>query len=632
MARSAPPKEYQLPIKFFLGMMISINNTQIGDNRTPEVLNVLPDDRGAIDKRHGQTNLFVSLGSLGIKSLMEYKKDSGTIYLFNNDDKVYKIDDLDLGTYSLVFTGTANTQFSWFTFNDIFYVLDGTTYYQYDGTTWVAVTGYIPIVTTGTPPAGGGTTLEPFNLISAGFRQLFSGDAASTIYQLIETLLDATLLIIIVDGVTLTETVNFTVDRTLGQVNFAGGSAPHGAPSGANPNNVDITAYKTEVGASDKIFKSTISYLWGGSADGTRVWFSGNPDVIGTDYRSGLLDPTYFPADGDDEVGQNDNPITGYSALYDVMIVFKQNSIYKRSYFENSGDPEFPTAKINDDVGCIAPRSISVLENFPTFVTRKGVYMLVGIDTRNERTVVPISDAIDQNINILSQEGFLELGNLENYVGIDYNNNYWLFNPESGLVWVYDYRYLFQEETIYSDVTGQWFLLDNMYADALLDINDNLYWGDSRKGNINRFFEEAEQFDYSDSEITAGDPIREPILASWVSKIFNFGSSTNTKLLNKIFFSLKPAARTSASLYVRSSLNSPWKFVKTKRKSLFVYSLIKYSIWTYGGSIFPQMVRQKIKAKKVQYFQMKLENNELFESMGILDTTLTYQYQREVKN
>lgn len=424
--------------------------------------------------------------------------------------------------------------------------------------------------------------------------------------------LDASTVLVTLNGVALTEGVDFTVNRATGLVTFT--VAPV-----AGTNNLDITAYKTFAGNQDQIFKCTIPYVWGG-ADGTRIWITGNPDFKNRDWRSSLQDPTYWEANGFDDVGQNDNAITGYSRLYNQMLVIKERSTHTRSYIENAGEPEFPVATHNGDIGCIATDSIQILDNFPHMVTKKGVYEITSVEPFNERNVRHISDNIDKNANILSIEGLLEMGNLDDYFALDYNNKYWLFNPNNGVVWVYDYRYIV-------DGMGQWFKLTNIYANCALEIDGELYFGDSRKGMINKLKVIGEENIDNDTEDTTDTAIT----SYWTSKIFNYDSNTNLKLVNSIFFTIKPASRTKASLYTRSDLRSVFNLVKTTAKSLFTYSLTKYSEFTYGGNDFPKQTKTKTKAKKIGYYQIKIENNNASESLGIIDVAFKIQYQREVK-
>jgi hypothetical protein len=613
VAISAPPTATFKTTSYFKGLKISVNNTQIDDENSPDMLNMLPDDRAALDKRPGKINLFTSLGAGITKLLQVYRKSTGDIYVFAYGTKFYKVLDLAAGTYEEEFDGLSGTRIRGVNFNNLFYFLDGAKWYQYDGTTVSVVVGKIPVVAISSPPAGGGTLFEPLNFIQSGFTKQFSGDGAATAYQLPLTGLDVTAVTATVDGVAKAETTDFTVNRTTGVVTFTS------APPATTPDNVSITGYKTFSGNQDEIFKCTIPYVWGGS-EGTRVWLTGNPTYINRDYSSGLLDPTYWPVTGYDNVGNSDDPIKGYSQLYGLQLVVKRRSIYTRDYEVIDGEAFFPTKRLNGDIGTEATDSIQILDTYPTFVTRKGVYQVVSVDTENERNVRHISDDIDKNVNLISIQGLLEMGNLDDYVSVDFKSKYWLFNPNNGIAWVYDYRY------IVNDI-GQWFKLDNLHAECALEINSNLYIGDSQKGMINRLLTDADNDQYSDIEGTTKTAIN----AYWTSKLNNFNVVTNLKLISKIFFDLKPSKRSSAKLYTRSDLKSAWNMVKEVFISLFSYSLFAYSTFSYGGSEFPKQTRLKIKAKKVGYYQVKIENNKVAESLGLLNLSHKILYQREIK-
>jgi hypothetical protein len=712
MAISRPPTEIVDEIKYFKGLKISVNNTQIDKENSPDMLNLMFDDRGTLNKRPGKINLFVNLNGAATTLLSTYKKSTGDIHVFIHGTKFYKILDLTAGTYELEYDGISGTRIRGITYNDLFYFWDGTSQFQYDGATVSIVVGKIPTITIATPPAGGGTLFEPINFISGGYTQSFSGDNLATVYQLALLNLDDTTVTATVDGVTKVEGVDFTVNRTLGTVTWLV------APPNTQPDNVPITFYKqqynvqeiasltvtagatassnvtvtlnavptlvavvngdtaaqvatkiraaaftgwttggtgttvtftattygnkgdisysagttgatstvsvTRQGRTSEIFNCTIPYIWGG-ADGARVWLTGNSNYNNRDYGSGLEDPTYWPVTQYDNIGKTDDPIKGYSELYGSLVIVKKGSIFVRDYeIDADGNPAFPTKRLNGSTGTEATDSIQILDTFPTFVTKKGVYQVTSIDPTQETNVRHISDDIDKNVNIISIQGLLEMGNLDDYVSIDFDSKYWLFNPNNGKVWVYDYRYIING-------MGQWFLLDNLYANCLLEINGNLYMGETRGGLINRFLTSEDNDQYSDIETMTVATSTTPINAYWTSKINNYNVATNLKLVSKVFFDLKPSKRSSAILSVRSDLKSVWSNVKEVFVSLFSYSLLAYSIFTYAGSEFPKQTRTKVKAKKIGYYQIKISNNKASESLGILNVATKILYQREVK-
>ena len=610
-----PEPERTIQIVQFHGLNISVNNTQIEMNESPDMLNVLPDDRGALDKITGIEAQNTSLGASGIMGLLEYKKSTGFIYLFGHDEDLYKITDLDTFAYSNIYESMSGNRIRGFTYDDKFYMLDGASYLVYDGTTVSDVDGYVPTVLIGSTPAGSGTAFEPKNLIQPGFKVLFSADAAATDYYLPYDNLDATEVVITVDGETKVEDTDFTVNRTTGVVSFT-----YGTPPATAPNNVEVTAYKTVTEDENKIKQCTFFTRWSGS-DGVRLWFSGNPNSQNTDYRSGVKDPTYFPADGFDDIGGDDSAITAYSQLYDKLIILKDGGVqYTRTYTDNDGEAVFTTKLLNSAIGCVAKDSVQILDNFPAYITNKGAYLTVSIDSQNEQNVIHISNKVDRNADTTALEGILDMGNLDDYISIDFKNKWWLFNPNNGYVWVYDYRYII-------DGIGQWFRLNNMYANCALEINGTLYYGDSRKGQVYRLKTLDDSSPFVDDDGTTETAKN----AYWTSKVLDFDTTSRTKQVSKIFYSIKPAIETSATLYTRSDVKAGWKEVRTIQQNLFAYSNLTYSTFVYAANTFPQPTRAKVKDKKITYYQIKIGNNVLDESLGLLNVLLKYRIKREIK-
>jgi hypothetical protein len=76
-----------------------------------------------------------------------------------------------------IYASMADAKSVSFVHNGKLYLLDGAHYLVYDGTNPVAaVTGYIPTTVIGRAPSGGGTVLEPVNLLAAGRKNSFIGD------------------------------------------------------------------------------------------------------------------------------------------------------------------------------------------------------------------------------------------------------------------------------------------------------------------------------------------------------------------------------------------------------------------------------------------------------------------------
>jgi len=218
------------------GLNLKYDPTQLRDNQSPYMVNMTADDRGTLNKRDGQKYVYTSsLGSGSVNGAYQRLYMGNRIFAWG--DKIYR----QSGTSDPVsiMTGLANSKGCFFPFNGKLYYINGTNYVVIDSSFAASnVVGYIPTLVISSPPAGGGTTFEQFNLLATGFKASFSGNATATVYQLPLTGLDATAVTATVNGVAKAETTDFTVNRATGAVTFLA------APSNGT-NNVVITAYKT---------------------------------------------------------------------------------------------------------------------------------------------------------------------------------------------------------------------------------------------------------------------------------------------------------------------------------------------------------------------------------------------------
>lgn len=608
-------------IRDFLGVDYATDPTVIDDRRSPNMLNMIPDASGILNKRTGFAKVYASaLGtSKPIRGLFSYRKSDGTYeHIEAVDNKLYKWAIAGTTPTSL-YTSMADTNVSTFEMNGKLYIQDGTNYLEYNGTAVAAPTPYIPTLTKGRAPTGGGTAFEDFNLLGAGFRDSFSSTVGDTVYTLSLSGLDATTVTLTVNGAAKTEGTHFTVDRTAGTVNFAAGTSPMGAVGSTGTNNVIITAYKTYSGYADRIKKCTINTLFGGSND-NRVFVSGNPtsDYWNVHWYCGIVngvgDPTYWPENNFIKFGNDSEKITGYCIQYDYLIVFKEDSTWSQSIdFDADGLAIFPVKPLNSSIGCIAPRSIAMINNNPVVLSRKGVQMLQGGNVRDERGFIHLSRLIDPNL--------LSETTLTAAIAVDYDNKYYL--ALNGNVYVFNYVNMSEPDinNQYSNL-GEWYFLNNIAASHFYVYDNRLYFGSSSAGLIYKFNLESDFNCYSDDGVA--------IECYWYGKQFSMDSYSLKKNVDKIFITLQPDNRTSAKVYYISD-TAISDLIETIEQNLFNYLTFNYVTFNYETNRFPTSKRSKVKSKKIIYFQPILKNNTLNESMGIQALEIHYTYVSEVK-
>ena len=612
-----PQRPQNLVINRFRGMNIAISASQLDTNVSPEVLNVVLDDRQIIRGRDGYQRVFGNLGNDGITGLHTYTTEAGEVqHLMTLGVFMYQWF-LDGTLPSLISNEVENATTKFFNINEKAYTINGQEYREYDGTDLQVVDPFIPTLTLA------GTVNQDFNLLTPKFKRGFSGDGTTEDFEMgFEDLdprgaNDEGLIRVEIDTVLGVD--EFTEDDARVSVNRSTGVVTiDPAPSdGGGTVNVRIQAAKTFVEADfpdlegpfvpfrDRVVTNTQFALFGGRND-TRVFLTGAPVLRNRVYYSDIARPNYFPETNFVDIGSNGVATTGFSKQYDRLIVFKEPNRQDNTIYSINSDVS-EVRPINDAVGCINADTIQTIENSPFFLSGKGVYELINTEVRDERNVLHISDAIDTNIDITGVDGILDAGGLENYTSVDFDRKYFLFNKSTGIAWIYDYRYM-------TGGLGEWFRWDNMFVSASIEIDGKLYFGDSRMGSIYTF----------DRNTSNRNDVGEAIEAFWKSKIFYFDNFTRYKLINRIFITLAPGVNERVQIFTRSDRNADFEVLQAELLStaLLNYAILNYATFTYGGNAFPQTFRYKVKQKKINNFQIELKNNTANTNFAVVDCTI----------
>lgn len=583
-----------LRITRFRGLNVSEDPTQLADNESPDMLNMLLDNEGAPNKRTGYKEVLASLGAGSILGIFRF----GAAILVAHGTNLYRYDADWTNQSTLSSSGMSGNRVRFFVMNDLLYIMDGAHYLQYDGTTLQDVVPYVPTLTISTPPAGGGTVFEQRNLLGAGFEQSFSGDATATDYQLALTGLDATAIVASTDGGTTynkVETTDFTVNRTTGVVTWL--SAP-----ALGVNNVKIRAFKT-YNDGDKIRTCTGFKIFGGTND-TRVFMWGSD--ANTLYRSDVYRPNFFPENYYQRVGSNAEKIMAVNVQYDTVVIEKEHSKWGMTYFDDGTNITFPVQPINDTVGCFAVESAQVIENNPVTLTGQGLYMLSGGTVRDERNVSHQSRRVDRQL--LAESG------LDAAISIDWDKKYLL--ALNGRIYIWDYL-----QPTAGDQIGEWYLWDNMPIACFYELDGDLYFG-TTDGRVMRMSTEDDLDAYSDDGAA--------ISCHYMTKQFDLGIFERLKTVPRLFTTIKADVNTSVEIYTLDGRGSTTLQGETS-VSLFSYADFDYSFMTYLVTSFPQVIRSKIKLKKITHMQLKYVNDKEHQSLKLLGISIEHKFGNYVK-
>jgi hypothetical protein len=338
------------------------------------------------------------------------------------------------------------------------------------------------------------------------------------------------------------------------------------------------------------------------------LFIAGNPNMPEYVYRSGLLDPTYWPENGYYKFADK---VMGFSKQYDYLVVERLSGKHQVRYsMATDGTVTFPSKPINDEVGCIASESIQIIDNNPVSLSKDGVYAITATNVIDENNVVHISRNIDRLL-------LLE-ASLEDAISIDFDKKYWL--SLNGKVFILDYT----QKTSVSPF-GEWYIYDNINASCLLEMGGYLYFGSNTEGIVYKFVKDATSANSFNDDGVA-------INAYWKSKALTFNADELFKTVDMLFVSINPMSKTSIDISYESDNGS---FAITDNQpiqfSLIDFSSIDFSNFSFRSSQFPQEIKRKVKAKKITHFQLIITNSNLNEGLTVLSLGLKYQYGGYIK-
>lgn len=609
-----PVNEVALGVQIpFAGLNLRDVEMKIGDGQSPAMQNVNLDDRGAITKRRGQTYVFgASLGSGKINALYKDLFYGKIVYAWGT--KLYTYVE-STATNTEIATGLSNRKGYFYTFNDVLYYKNGvdfkaiTSSFTVSNAIGSGSSAYIPTLTIGRAPTGGGTAYEQFNLGQPGFKDSFNGNGSATAYTLSLSGLDATLVTATVGGVAKVETTDFTVNRTTGIVTFTVAPA-------SGTNNVVITAYKTVSGAIEKITGSIYSDLYGGGSQDSRVFTTGNDTYKNTYWYTGLTgntaqDATYWPENNFNRIGAETKKIVGWTKLYSKLLAMKEDGIYSITY--STGSVTFPVSVLNSQVGCDMPGSIQIIKNLPVYGnTKSGLWIIVSTLIESEKNVNQISGMINGVKNL--RPGLLDetMADLQACSSFDDGRKYYICVGSK--VWTWDY-----EMSPYDGNQSalMWFPYTNMNAENWAYFDRETYYGDRTIGQLVKF-----QDNYNDFGAA--------INAYWKSKAFDFSLPSWTKTIQEIGFSTRSGNNTTLTftLYDDKRVKVKTKTIKSKSFSWdeFNWDDFNWDVFTFQISKTIQSVHSG-----TVNFQIMVSNNELNQNLSIISITPSYTQDQKVR-
>lgn len=475
---------------------------------------------------------------------------------------------------------------------------------------------YIPTVIISRNPTGGGTTLEPLNLIGRKWKESFLSDGTATTYQLTTKELDedkVTVRIMTKEGEweDKKEDTDFTVDRKAGTVTFK--TAPVKSPV-TGYDNVEITAAKTREGYADKINKCKIISLFGVNGSMDRMFVSGNPEFPNQDWYCNIADGFFWGDLWYSTLGQDGSAVVGYTIINDRLAVHKSDAEEGRNVILRKGEIEgdeavFPIIGTLSGRGALGSHAFGYLGSEPLFLTDIGIMAITAADLTGEKYSQSRSYYID---NILTAEK--NLADAFAYVWRDF----YLISTGTGRVYLLDgLQKSYDKNSPYSHFQYECYFWDNVPARVFWEDGEGrLCFGDS-EGNVFRFYDDVTaQKSYNDNG--------KAISARWDTPELGGKLFWKNKSFRRVDFVLAPAIATGATVFAQ--VKGVWSEIFDSGASAmyFDFTHINWERINFSTDDTPRTMGGKIRIKKVDKVAFSLRNERINEPFGIYSLAFEY--------
>lgn len=449
---------------------------------------------------------------------------------------------------------------------------------------------YVPLVVTGASPAGGGTALENFNLLSPLRRIDFSADGEATGFVLPGDAVRVTAVKIDNQEIALDTAGSFdTLTHS-----FTFNNAP---PKGVG--NVEFT-YGTDQAAAEenrnRVVNMTLAENYNGQTD-TRLFLAGdgsNLCIYSGVPASGNLGELYFPAMNEITVDMAVGPVTGLVRSDNRLLVFTRSGADLITYepvtlADGNVIAGFYLRNANRKFGNEAPGQVQVTKNKVRTLCDGGVYEwnFSAYYARDERHAKRISDPVEKS---------LRNADLTKAVTCDDNHDqtYYLFLND-GRVLVN--RYALEESVwcVYRSEIFRNVRFAAMLGPILVFVTDR------------GIFRMTDWAGMDDSLTIGGEEL--PILAEWESGYMDFGADFRRKYSSTIYVSILPQSRSRLAITAKTDRREDYR-EKAVGSNVFSYGNISYGQWSYNMSSTPKINRVRLKVKKFVYYKLILRVDE----------------------
>ena len=579
-----------------LDKWLGLNENPDGDTHlklgeSPEMRNFRVTRDGHLQLRPGYHPM-IKLGDSPIRGMWTGYVDGQEVSLAACAGHIWKIDTVSWEAEDLGKLVDDSTQF--FGFAKKVYILNGHEFYSWSGTGMIApVEGYIPIIAISTPPAGGGTLLEPVNKLTGKKRQKFSPNGSATTFQMAETGIERIISVETDLGASLPFSMNFAT----GVITIS--------PARPQGINTLIVTWGKGNGDRESVTAKRHAEFYNGAND-TRVFLygDGTNEAIYSDLDEfGLGTAEYFPDLNVMHVDSANTPITGMLRHYDRLLTFKTDGVFSTHYStlplpDGTVTAGFFTSTVNREIGNIAMGQVRLVQNDPLSIYSRSVYEwgLASGAVRDERNNKRISDRVEASMSNM---------NLLDAICFDHEERREYYIVSDGKALVHNYE------------NNTWYRYTNFPAVAMGVHDSEIYFG-TESGEIMHL-----------SRLYRDDN-GEPIDAYWESGSMDFGAGYLDKTTTDLWVTIKPESHARVTVTAQTNNRSIY-IERIISLGLATFQTANFARWSFGTNRKPQSNRRHIRVRRFEFYKLVFKSKDTAATTTILSTDIQIRFGGKVQ-
>lgn len=332
---------------------------------------------------------------------------------------------------------------------------------------------------------------------------------------------------------------------------------------------------------------------------GGMVVLAGAASAPDSCFCSAVGDPLTFPAEGVTP-GRQGEAITGLGLQAGYLIVLQTDSVGRCT----AQDGALHYTTVNPTVGCDLPRTVKTVENNLVWCAKSGVRMLKSTTAAMENNVICLSNKVHGG----SRPGLLQaLARAETVCAVEDGSRYWVV--ADGQVWLWDHSLSDWERPC-------WFYFTGIAAVDFFRDGTELYHVD-KLGRITRFVR-----DYVDY----GKGIRKVYRFA----VVDFGSCDRLKTVRRLVVTTRSDTDTLIRLTYETDRQQRVDLTPIRSLSWRVCPR-NLTFRALRSQRFAHVAVRRPQCRHVQYFGLRLENDEPGADMSIVSAEVTFTRDRREK-